>query len=228
MLEDFGAKSGRCFAFFIQTLIVISIVTFSIETLPDISDQTRHLLRVIEVFLVTIFTIEYVLRLYVADRPIRFVFSFFGLIDLVAILPFYLSFGVDLRSIRVFRLLRLFRLFKLLRYNAAITRFYRALMVAKEELVLFGCVTVILLYLSAVGIYYFENTAQPEAFKSIFHSLWWAVATLTTVGYGEVYPVTVGGKVFTFFVLMIGLGIVAVPTSIFSSALSKQRASDED
>ena len=78
-----------------------------------------------------------------------------------------------------------------------------------------------LIYFSAVGIYYFENEAQPEYFTSIFDSLWWAIITLTTVGYGDVYPITAGGKVFTFFILMIGLGIVAIPTGIISSALTR-------
>ena len=95
-----------------------------------------------------------------------------------------------------------------------------------HPLVLFGVVTVMLLFLSAVGIYYFENEAQPEEFKSIFHSLWWAVATLTTVGYGDVYPITIGGRIFTFFILMIGLGIVAVPAGLLASALSKARMED--
>ena len=223
MLEDLNTQGGRYFAFFIQSLILVSLVTFSIETLPDISAENRSFLTIVERILVGIFTVEYLLRIYVADKKSRFIFSFFGLIDLIAILPFYLSIGLDLRSIRVFRLLRLFRLFKLLRYNQAIKRFHRALMIAKEELILFSCVAAIMLYLSAVGIYYFENVAQPESFKSIFHSLWWAVATLTTVGYGEVYPITIGGKVFTFFVLMLGLGVVAVPTGLVSSALSQAR-----
>ena len=104
--------------------------------------------------------------------------------------------------------------------------FLAAFFIAKEEFVLFGFVTLILLYLTAVGIYYFENNAQPEAFKSIFHSLWWAVATLTTVGYGDVYPVTVGGRVFTFFILMIGLGIVAVPAGLLATALTQVRADE--
>ncbi len=80
-----------------------------------------------------------------------------------------------------------------------------------------------MLYLSAVGIYYFENPAQPDKFSSIFESLWWSVTTLTTVGYGDAYPVTVGGRVFTFFILMIGLGVVAVPTGLLSSSLTKKR-----
>jgi voltage-gated potassium channel len=148
------------------------------------------------------------------------------LVDLAAILPFYIASGLDLRAVRVFRLLRLLRIFKLLKYNEAISRFHRALLIAKEELVLFGLVAAIMLYLSAVGIYYFENSAQPEQFKSVFHSLWWAVTTLTTVGYGDMYPITAGGRLFTFFVLVIGLGIVAVPTGLIASALSQVR--DED
>jgi len=228
MLEDLDTRAGRYFAFFIQSLILVSLITFSIETLPDISDDSRSVLTFVERFLVGIFTIEYLLRIHVADKKTGFIFSFFGLVDLLAILPFYLSIGLDLRSIRIFRLLRLFRLFKLLRYNQAIKRFHRALMIAKEELVLFSCVTAILLYLSAVGIYYFEHAAQPEQFQSIFHSLWWAVATLTTVGYGEIYPITIGGKVFTFFVLMLGLGVVAVPTGLVSSALSQVRSEENE
>ena len=101
-------KLSRYFSFFIQFLIVTSVITFSIETIPDLKPQTRTVLLVIEWFCVIVFSIEYLLRIYVADSKPRFIFSFFGLIDLLAILPFYLSFGVDLRSLRALRLLRLF------------------------------------------------------------------------------------------------------------------------
>jgi len=218
--------SGKVFTFIIQFLIIVSLVTFSIDTLPDLSPNTKKYLRLIEVFTVAIFTIEYLLRITISERKIRFVFSFYGLIDLAAILPFYIASGLDLRAVRVFRLLRLVRILKLLKYSKAIDRFHRALVIAKEELILFGFVAAIMLYLSAVGIYYFENSAQPEQFKSVFHSLWWAVTTLTTVGYGDMYPVTAGGKLFTFVVLMIGLGIVAVPTGLIASALSQVREED--
>jgi voltage-gated potassium channel len=213
-------KLSRWFAFFIQALILLSLVTFSVETLPNLKPETRYLLRIIEIFCVVIFTVEYILRIYVADSKPRFIFSFFGLIDLLAILPFYLSFGVDLRSLRALRFLRLFRVLKLVRYNKAMNHFVRAMSSAKEQIFLFIFITMILIYFAAVGIYYFENEAQPEHFSSIFDSLWWAIITLTTVGYGDVYPITVGGKVFTFIILMIGLGIVAVPTGIISSALT--------
>ena len=107
-------------------------------------------------------------------------------------------------------------------------RFGKAISLAKEEIVLFSIVTIILLYLSAYGIYYFEHTAQPEAFPSIVHSLWWATATLTTVGYGDVYPITAAGKLFTFVILMLGLGIVAVPAGLVASALSQVRQGEDE
>ena len=226
VIDSTETLPGRVFTFTIQFLIIVSLVTFSIDTLPDLAPATKAALRLIEVVTVIIFSLEYVLRLVVAEKTLKFVFSFYGLVDLAAILPFYIASGLDLRAIRVFRLLRLLRILKLLKYNNAINRFRRAFVIAKEELILFGMVAVILLYLSAVGIYYFENSAQPEQFKSVFHSLWWAVTTLTTVGYGDMYPITAGGRLFTFFVLVIGLGIVAVPTGLIASALSQVRNED--
>jgi len=219
--SDFGY--GRLFDLSIQFLIVLSLITFSIETLPGLSENIRYWLRLTEVACVTIFSIEYLLRLLVADSKPRFVFSFFGIIDFLAILPFYLALGIDLRSVRAFRLLRLFRIFKLARYSKAIRRFHRAFVIVKEELVLFLFVTAILLYLAAVGIYYFENQAQPEKFASVFHSLWWAVITLTTVGYGDAYPITLGGRIFTFMILIVGLGVVSVPAGLVASALTEAR-----
>ncbi len=183
------------------------------------------MLRYAEVAIVTVFTIKYVVRLYLGG--LKFAGSFFGVVDLLAILPFYLSLGFNLRALRAFRLLRLIRVLRLARYNKAIARFHRALVIAKEEFILFGFTTGILLFLSAVGIYHFENEAQPEVFASVFHSLWWAIATLTTVGYGDVYAVTAGGKVFTFLVLLVGLGIVSVPAGLVASALSQAREMED-
>lgn len=210
-------KLSKIFAVFIQFLIVVSVVTFSVETLPNLKPQTIAILNSIEIFCVIIFSLEYIARIYVADNKPRFIFSFFGLIDLFAILPFYLSFGVDLRSLRILRMFRLFRLLKLVRYNKAMRHFTKAMLLAKEQIILFMGVTLVLIYFAAIGIYYFENEAQPEHFSSIFDSLWWSIVTLTTVGYGDVYPITVGGRIFTFIILLIGLGIVAIPTGIISS-----------
>lgn len=218
---------GHAFDLTIQALIVLSLVTFSIETLPGLSPTFKLWLDRIEVVTVLIFTAEYLIRLLLEEKKLNFVLSFFGVIDLLAVVPFYLAIGLDFRSVRIVRFLRLFRAFKMVRYSAAIQRFHRAFSIAKEELVLFVIVTVMLLYFSAVGIYFFENDAQPDKFASVFHSLWWAVATLTTVGYGDIYPITVGGRVFTFAVLLVGLGIVSVPAGLLASALSKARALEE-
>lgn len=222
-VESNETKAGQVFDLTIQFLILTSLLDFSIETLPNLSESSRNWLQVIEIVTVSVFTTEYLLRVYLANPRRGFVFSFFGIIDLLSILPFYLSSGVDLRSIRALRLLRLFRALKLVRYSAAMQRFHLALRIAREELVLYFFVTIMLIYFAAVGIYFCENEAQPEKFQSVFHSLWWAVASLTTVGYGDVYPVTVGGRIFTFVILLIGLGIVAVPAGVVASSLQAAR-----
>lgn len=227
IVEKSDTRSGRAFDLSIQTLIVFSLVSFSIETLPNIPAPARPWLHGFEIFCVVVFTIEYILRAALARPHRRYILSFFGIIDLAAILPFYLASGFDLRSIRAFRLLRLFRIFKLARYSRAVRRFHCALIIAREELVLYFVASMILLYLASVGIYYCEHEAQPEAFSSVFDGIWWAIVTLTTVGYGDVYPITAGGRIFTFVVLVIGLGIVAVPAGLVASALGKARELEE-
>lgn len=221
IIEDTDTKAGKSFDLIIQSLVIISLISFSIETIPGLSTATSKILRIIEIITVLIFSFEYLCRVFVADNKLKFIFSFYGLIDLLAILPFYISSGIDLRSIRIIRLFRLFRIFKILRYSRAIYRFKMAFLAIKEELVLFFIATVFLLYISSVGIYYFENNAQPENFKSIFHCLWWAIITLTTVGYGDVYPITTGGKIFTCIIALIGIGVVSIPTGLIASALTK-------
>lgn len=228
LAENNDTPQGRVVDLTIQGLIVVSLLSSSVNTLPTLSKTTLTYLFHTQVAIVAIFTAEYILRIVVADSKIRFMRSFYGVIDLLAILPFYLSLGVGLESIRILRLLRLFHMFKLFRYNSAIERFHQALILVREELVLFSIVSAMLLYFAAVGIYYFEHTAQPEAFSSVFQGFWWAIATLTTVGYGDIYPVTTGGKVFTLLVLVIGLGVVAVPTGIVAAALSAARSRDPE
>lgn len=223
IIESSDTSAGRVFDLTIQFLIIVSLISFSVETIPGLSGIQLSVLSYIETFCVLVFTVEYISRIVVASNRIGFITSFFGVIDLLAILPFYLTTGLDLRVVRAFRLLRLFRVLKLARYSKAIHRFHMALRLAKEELVLFLASSAIVLYLAAVGIYYFENEAQPETFSSVFHSLWWAVVTLTTVGYGDMYPVTTGGKIFTFVVLLVGLGLVSVPAGLVASSLSRAR-----
>ncbi|MCF6236969.1 MAG: ion transporter [Gammaproteobacteria bacterium] len=224
IVDENSTFSGKAFDIAIQVLIVLSLVTLSIASFPDLPSSTEQKLQWLEVFFVAVFSAEYLLRIITADNKLKYIFSFFGIVDLLAILPFYLTQGGDLIALRALRLLLLFKLF---RYNAALHRYRYAFVLMKDELVLFSGLMLIVLYIAAAGIWYFEHAAQPDHFKSILHSLWWAIVTLTTVGYGDVYPVTVGGKVFTFILLMIGLGIVAVPTGLLASALATARAEDQ-
>jgi voltage-gated potassium channel len=223
LIEDDDTWYGKSFDLFIQFLIVLSIITFSIETIPTISAESRKILRVIEIVCVLIFTAEYITRIIVSDNKLKFIFSFYGIFDILAILPFYVSTGIDLRPLRAVRLLRLIKIFRLGMYSKAAKRFYLALSIAKEELVLYVFISLILIFFSAMGIYYFEREVQPDIFSSVFQSLWWAIITLTTVGYGDVYPLTTGGRIFTFFVLIIGLAFIAFPTGLIASALTRAR-----
>ena len=221
VLEDSTTKIGRRFEIFIQTLILLSIVSFSLDTIPNISEELSQILQGFEIFSISIFSIEYLLRIYVSKKPLQYIFSFYGFIDLVAILPFYLNGVLDLRFLRAFRILRIFRVVRLIKYNDALNRFKKAFAIVKEEIILFFLITIVLIFITSAGIYYFEHEAQPEVFKSVFHSAWWSIVTLTTVGYGDLYPITLGGKIFTFFVLMIGVGIVTIPAGLVATALLK-------
>lgn len=228
IVDDNTTKKGRIFDYIVQILIFSSLIGYAIETVPTISETTRTVLKWIEIIATLIFSVEYLLRIYVAKNPLKYIFSFYGLVDLIAILPFYLTLSIDLKALRAFRIFRIFRAFKLIRYNKALNRFSIAYKIVREEIVLFLIVTSIFIFIASAGIYYFENPMQPEKFSSIFDSGWWAIVTLTTVGYGDVYPITTGGKIFTFFILMIGVGIVTIPAGLVASALTKARQVEDD
>ena len=215
-------KLGR-FEFAVVVLVLLSAITFSLETLPNLSPGFRRALWIFEIFSVICFTVEYAVRLWAARPRRAYAFSFFGWIDLLAVLPFYLTLGFDLRAIRLFRLFRVFRLFKLTKYIKGMNRLRRSFDMVREELMLFFFAAGIVIYLLAMGIYLFEHQAQPDVFRSVFDGIWWAVCTLTTVGYGDAYPITLAGRMFTVVILLTGLGVVAVPTGLISSALSRIR-----
>ena len=151
---------GARFDLFILFLIVVSVITFSVETLPGLSPVTKKVLEVSEVVITLLFTIEYMLRIVTSSKKVRYIFSFYGIIDLIAVLPFYLALGLDFRSMRIFRLFRIFRILKIAQYNQAMARLGKAFMYAKYEILIFLGATLMLLYFAAVGIYYFEHVAH--------------------------------------------------------------------
>jgi len=146
-------------------------------------------------------------------------------VDLIAILPALA--GLDSKGFRIIQLFRLLKLMRNEQVNRATGRLYAAFQKVKTELLIFSVIVFLLIYIAAVGIFFFENKAQPESFSSIPSAMWWALATLTTVGYGDVYPVTAGGKIFASAIILVGVGIVAIPTGLFAAALAALKGPGE-
>lgn len=219
ILDGKHSQIGRTVALILHGLILLSAISISFETVDGLPAGLHTALFWFEVFILTVFVTEYILRLTCSAHPIRYAFSFWGIVDLLACLPALALIQSEWQVVRTIRLIRLVRLLKLFRTTTAFNRLTRAFVEVRGELIIFVVLALMVLYISAVGIYLFEHEAQPEAFSSIPVSLWWAVASFTTVGYGDLIPITTGGRIFTTFVLFIGLGVVAVPAAIVTAAL---------
>jgi voltage-gated potassium channel len=194
------------------------------------------------VFSVTVFIIEYILRVWTSDlrerykntkySRLKYVFSPMAIIDLLAVLPVVLNVFIDLRFLRILRLTRILRVFKLSRYSNAINLLRKVVKDKKEELLATIFITFILLFIAATLMYNIEHQEHKDAFPNILSSFWWAVATLTTIGYGDVFPVTALGKFLSALIALLGIGLVALPTGIISSGfieeISNRRKNDED
>ena len=236
---------NKYFIQFIYGLIILNVIALILESYQELQVEFRNIFYWFEVFSVIIFTIEYLFRLWVSDlepkyegsnvmKRFKFATSTLGLIDIFAILPFYLPmiFPFDLRMIRILRLFRLLRIFKLGRYSKSLQTINNVFKETKAELTITFFVAFVLLVLSSTLMFYIEGDAQPEKFSNIGNAFWWSIATLTTVGYGDVYPITAMGKVLSAFIALIGIGFIALPTGIISSAfidkIHENRTKDED
>lgn len=228
-----GDLPAKIFNIFIISLIILNVFAVILETVKSLSPYAV-VFRTFEIFSVVIFTIEYLLRLWSCTTDssfkgkIRGRFKFavtpLALVDLIAVLPFYLPiiFPLDLRFIRVIRLLRLFRIFKLGRYSDSLKTFGSVLRRKKEELFITVFIVAILLVVASSLMYYVECDAQPKAFSSIPAAMWWGVATLTTVGYGDIYPVTSMGKFIGAIIALLGIGMFALPAGILGSGFIEE------
>jgi voltage-gated potassium channel len=215
-------------------LISLNVIAVSLETVNTIYEKYNVLFYNFEIFSITIFSIEYILRVWAITSEnrykhpftgrIKFVFTFNAIIDLLAILPFYLPMfiGVDLRFIRVLRLLRLVRILKISRYMHATTMISNVFKSKKEELAISLMLIVFLMIVVSSIMFYVEHDAQPDKFSSIPSTMWWSVATLTTVGYGDLFPITVLGKTLASVISILGIGMVALPAGILASGFSEE------
>jgi voltage-gated potassium channel len=232
--EDTSKQKLDWFDFFIVGLIVANIIAVILGSVERIENKYRNPLYLFELVSVVIFTIEYVLRIWACpENPkyraplwgrIRYALTPLLIIDLLAFLPFYLPMVVvvDLRFLRALRLFRIFRLFKLGRYSESLKSVSNVVSAKRGELFITIFLIFILLLVSSSLLYYAEREAQPEKFSSIPASMWWGVVTLTTVGYGDVFPITTLGKIFGSIISFLGIGLFALPAGILSAGFLEE------
>ena len=230
--------ASRVFDGMITLLILLSVVIVFVGTF-DLPSTTLKVLYVIEGIASVVFTVEYCLRILTADfcypesgvvwSRVRYIFSPMAVVDFVAILPFWLPMLVPgtMLGVRALRLVRLLRIFKLNRYFDAMKAIADVVVSKKRELIGSMFFVAILMLISSLLMYSAEHEAQPKVFRNAFSGLWWAVATLTTVGYGDIYPVTPLGRLVGAFIAFSGLAAVAIPTGIITSGLSERIAKSD-
>jgi voltage-gated potassium channel len=229
-----GDRPSRAFDVFIMSLISANVVAVILETVEHLSAQWLHVFQAFELFSVVVFSVEYVLRLWSCTANprygspllgrLRFALTFMVLVDLFAVLPFYLPMIItlDLRFVRALRLLRLFRLFKVGRYSDSLRTIGNVLRAKKEELLVTVFLMLLLLVVASSLVYFLESETQPEAFSSIPAAMWWGVATLTTIGYGDMCPMTPLGKLFGTVIAILGIGMFALPAGILASGFAEE------
>ena len=224
----------KTFNIFLITLIILNVIAGIIESVHFFRTGYFKFFGAIEIFSVAVFTIEYILRMWTITcdkkygKPvtgrIKYFFSFFALVDLLSILPFYLAaiLPLDLRFLRLFRLLRIVRVLKLGRYSESLKKFGRVFINKRDDLLVSLIVILFLVVISSSIIFIFENEAQPDKYTNIPDCIYWSFITLTTVGYGDIYPITPLGKFFTIIIALLGLGMIALPTTIISSGFNEE------
>jgi voltage-gated potassium channel len=223
-----GGVLERIFEWILLTIIILNILAIVCESIKEVHDQYAHIFHQFEIFSVIFFTVEYLARIYsiVENRKytdpitgrLKYIGTPLALIDLMAFVPFYLSFlPLDLRFLRIFRLMGLFRMFKVARYMHALSMFKKVIYDRREQLVLSVMFILFILVIISTIMYYVEREAQPEKFTSIPATMWWGIATLTTVGYGDMVPITTWGRILGGMFAITGVGLLALPAGILSS-----------
>jgi len=221
--------TGKLFDVVLLITIFLSVICVILESVVEIKIQYGDVLQNLEWFFTIVFTIEYFTRIYIVKKPIKYIFSFMGLIDLLAIIPTYLMFIIDIHSfsiIRSIRLIRIFRIFHLSSYVMGGRRMMLALRNSFPKIIVFLLSVVLIVTFLGTLMYVIEGPdgAGTKGFEDIPNAIYWAIVTLTTVGYGGVVPITVLGKFLASIIMILGYGIIAVPTGIVSVAMVKHQS----
>ncbi len=223
-------NAGRAFDVALLFVIAASVVVVMVESVESLATEYATPLRIIEWAFTAVFTAEFVLRLAITRRPSRYVFSFFGIIDILSILPSFLELVFDdthfLMTVRVFRLLRMFRVLKMAHHLGEIGTLLSALHASRRKIAVFLFSVMALVCVEGTVVYVVERGVNP-AFNSIPQAMYWAIVTITTVGYGDVAPVTVLGKLIASVMMLTGFAIIAVPTGVVTAELGRQLQLDQ-
>ncbi|GAB1453351.1 ion transporter [Draconibacterium sp.] len=223
IIFEADTPGGKLFDVVLLVVILLSVILVMLESVPSIAVNHIHTLHILEWIITCIFTVEYVLRILIIKKPVRYIFSFYGIIDFLSVIPTYLSLLIvgyhSLVVIRMLRLLRIFRILKLTRYTSASRSLGRAMWASREKISVFIFLVIILVVIIGTIMYLVEGDSH--GFTSIPRSIYWAVVTLTTVGYGDISPGTSLGQFLASIVMILGYAIIAVPTGIVTSELMK-------
>lgn len=229
------SRAGRVFDIVVMVAIIISLLVAFVETQPAVVGRFKDVLTVLEYVLTIFFTLEYILRIYCSSRPRNYIFSFFGIIDLLATLPLYLSFIPCLSSarylfiLRVFRLIRIFRVLKLFAFINEGYLLMQSIRLSLRKILVYFLFVIILVIILGTLMFMVEGGQPGTQFTDLGASIYWAIVTLTTVGYGDITPVTLVGRFLSGIVMILGYTIIAVPTGIVSATMideTKRRGRD--
>ena len=227
IIFEADTTNGKLFDVILLAAILLSIIGVMLESVDEIDKKYHELIMAFEWGFTILFTIEYFFRIYAVNRPLKYIFSFMGIVDLLAIIPTYLIFvfpaAHSLSIIRSIRLIRIFRIFKLSRYLRGAHTMQIALRSSRPKIIVFLLSVMLLVIILGTLMYIIESSASTNGFENIPDSIYWAIITLTTVGYGNIIPMTIFGKIVASFIMILGYGIIAVPTGIVTAAFSRIR-----
>ena len=228
IIFEADTKQGKLFDIILLVSIILSVIVVMLETVPSYHDKYFDLFYTLEIGFTAIFTIEYFLRIYITLKPIKYMKSFYGIVDLLSILPTYLSFFIvgtqSLMIIRALRLLRVFRIFKLGQYLSQGQLIVDSLRASRRKIFVFLFFILVVVSIFGSIMYLIEGGRDNSNFDSIPRSIYWDIVTLTTVGYGDIAPVTPLGQMLASVIMIMGYSVIAVPTGIISAELIAEAA----